>query len=75
VPGSGGNERCFFRYSGHYLEQVSIYDITVRLPASLHDCCCNGPEAIGEGGNPEAATAAESDFKVEIRGFRGFISF
>jgi hypothetical protein len=32
-------------------------------------------QAIGEMENPEAATAAESDFKVEIRGFRGFIPF
>jgi hypothetical protein len=32
-------------------------------------------QAIGEVENPEAATAAESDFKVEIRGFRGFIPF
>jgi hypothetical protein len=33
------------------------------------------PWAIGGMGDPEAATAAESDFKVEIRGFRGFIPF
>ena len=32
-------------------------------------------QAIGEVENPEAATAAESDFKVEIKGFRGFIPF
>jgi hypothetical protein len=31
-------------------------------------------QAIGEG-NPEAATATESDFKVETRGFRGFRGF
>jgi hypothetical protein len=30
------------------------------------------PRAIGERGNPEAATAAESDFKAEIRGFIPF---
>ena len=55
-----------------------------RYPYTISLCDCLLPYvivaemdrwAIGGVGNPEIATAAESDFKVEIRGFRGLIPF